>query len=1814
MKTPPKIALTLCLLAMAMTYTSALAAPPPIPSTFYGTVQVKGEDVPAGTSVSAWIDGVRYAETVSMEANGDSVFAIDVPGDNPDTSIVEGGAEGDTITFQVSGIETDQTTMWTGGEVSELNLTATPRPNAAFSTAKAMNVTSLEDGASVVDYSSARSYAPPENAIDYSTSSNWITDTGQVTDQWIKVKLIGDVPHIVNQVVIGGSSSTDGPKEFEILISTSGSEDADFTSVYTGTVPQTNELHTFSFDPVRASYVQLLIRNNWGHPSQLNFRHFQAWTRDREGGIVSLREGPLSTIVDVSSELSDGTSADKAIDDNSNTMWRSANGSNTNQWITVQLGGGLIYTIDRVRLMSNYIAEASQDFEIRVSTTTTEEAAFNPVFNGTAAETTELQEFSFTEPVQAKYVQLVIYNNYGSSCCVRVNTFQVLTPDGANVARRDGVGAFILDFSSHFTSTYHAENAIDYSISTPWQTASNQNTNQWFKVRMIEGAPYLIDKVSIKGSTGNNSPKNFEIRVSETSVNDADFTTVFTGTLPNDGHSHWFVFPSVDAKYVQFFIHDNYGGTTISVYDFKVFSPELGGAAVPFDDFSEKPFGSIVDWSWDFGDGANSMERHPIHTFASPGTYPVSLTVTDNEGLTDTTTMDYTVFHPPIVDFTWSPTTPKENELTYFEGEATDLDGQTVDWCWRFSHTNNEYHQQNMDLRFPDNGDFQVTLTATDSQFLTSTVTKTIMTLNVPPSVNVPDQTVLFGDRLDVYPTVNEPSAIDRSSLTYLWDLGDGNTYDKDILRYVYEDVGIYDISLKVTDKDGGEGSDTAIFTVEKRPTTIIYIGARSGNDGENVLLRAKLRDEITKRPIEGKTISFSLAGSPATAITNERGIAETNLLFNGAPGIYDVSATFEEDETHLGSSDIESFAIAGLFPSVLSATLSPGESLIETKYAVVPRVFKLADIILAFDTTGSMGGVIREAQEQGVEIVEDLSGLIEDGQFAVISHGDYPARYDSFGYNAGYGGSSDFPYRLDQQLTSLVDNVVHALENIQYTFGGDNPESYVTVMYESVAELIGDPNPSEGILGYREDSKRILIHFHDDLPHDNDINEGVPGKTGVRSTGGEPGRNQIMDETSDPARIGPPYNDDLNLQTVLALMAENNVTLIAVRTRDWDLDYWEHWASLTGGDVVLMSSGPASVSDTVREAIEAEASKIERVTLEVSSGYESWVTFTPNEYTNVTTPAELEFEITITAPLDAPAGEHAFTISLVGDGFTYAQQSVMITIPSPTPTDTPTSTPTGTNTPSPTATHTYTPTPTDTSTPTNTPTPSPTNTPTPKSTYTPTPTATNTLTPTATYTLTPTPTSTPSPTSTHAPSHTPTATHTQTPTTTPSQTPTSIITPTSTPITGVDPPDFPACPAGFELLGTYNDYIRRDIEPKSHSYPFSLSVDGDVILSGWVMEGHPDLGCPGHPDCDEHQDHEDIIFEIDGDILGIYEDSEHGPYENAWYFFGPMSTDLAAGSHTLTFRHTLHGEDAQSVGYRYSLCGPAGVSPTPTLTPEFTPTSTPTPSSSPTGQPSPTPTLTITPTPTPITGTDIPDFPSCPVDDEPLGTYNDYIRRDIEPKSHSYPFSLAVDGEVLLQGWVMEGHPDLGCPGHPDCDEHQDHEDIIFKIDGDVLGIYEDSEHGPYQNAWYFFGPMVADLAAGSHTLTFRHTLHGEDAQSVGYRFSLCGPAGPVPTSTDTPTSIPTLTPSPTPKPSHTATNTPRPTATATKTPSPTLTPTATTTPVSTYTPTPTPTKHRRIPPWHPWRRRPYKLYPRLVEKIQMILKFPRSTLHLAR
>jgi len=69
--------------------------------------------------------------------------------------------------------------------------------------------------------------------------------------------------------------------------------------------------------------------------------------------------------------------------------------------------------------------------------------------------------------------------------------------------------------------------------------------------------------------------------------------------------------------------------------------------SVDFTDASSDADGSVVAWSWNFGDGGNSSVQNPTHIYAGDGSFTVMLTVTDNNGYTDQTSQSITLLAAP---------------------------------------------------------------------------------------------------------------------------------------------------------------------------------------------------------------------------------------------------------------------------------------------------------------------------------------------------------------------------------------------------------------------------------------------------------------------------------------------------------------------------------------------------------------------------------------------------------------------------------------------------------------------------------------------------------------------------------------------------------------------------------------------------------------------------------------------------------------------------------------------------------------------------------------------------------------------------------------------------------------------------------------------------------------------------------------------------------------------------------------------------------------------------------------------------------------
>lgn len=79
-------------------------------------------------------------------------------------------------------------------------------------------------------------------------------------------------------------------------------------------------------------------------------------------------------------------------------------------------------------------------------------------------------------------------------------------------------------------------------------------------------------------------------------------------------------------------------------------------------EFSDLSFESTT-YLWDFGGGATSSEQDPVYTFAGEGTYPVTLTVSDANGASDSITQDV------VVEDLFVPITPQILNGDFSDGQ-----------------------------------------------------------------------------------------------------------------------------------------------------------------------------------------------------------------------------------------------------------------------------------------------------------------------------------------------------------------------------------------------------------------------------------------------------------------------------------------------------------------------------------------------------------------------------------------------------------------------------------------------------------------------------------------------------------------------------------------------------------------------------------------------------------------------------------------------------------------------------------------------------------------------------------------------------------------------------------------------------------------------------------------------------------------------------------------------------------------------------------------------------------------------------------------
>lgn len=244
--------------------------------------------------------------------------------------------------------------------------------------------------------------------------------------------------------------------------------------------------------------------------------------------------------------------------------------------------------------------------------------------------------------------------------------------------------------------------------------------------------------------------------------------------------------------------------------------------------FTNQSSGQINSNSWNFGDGTTSSDANPVHVFANPGLYTVSLTVTGPGGSANVSRqISAQSASAPVAGFTLD----RANGIAPLTIQFTDQSTGTItSYLWNFldgttSTDRNPAHNFTIPGTYnilltvtgpggPSTTTRQITVTSPNPPTPTWTLIPPTLT-TIPPTVttipatvtNIPPNALFTyaavgGNPLDIQFTSQSTGTI----AAYAWNFGDGTGSVEPNPRHTFPSHGTYNVQLVVLETNDANG------------------------------------------------------------------------------------------------------------------------------------------------------------------------------------------------------------------------------------------------------------------------------------------------------------------------------------------------------------------------------------------------------------------------------------------------------------------------------------------------------------------------------------------------------------------------------------------------------------------------------------------------------------------------------------------------------------------------------------------------------------------------------------------------------------------------------------------------------------------------------------------------------------------------------------------------------------------------------------------------------------------------------------------------
>jgi gliding motility-associated-like protein len=307
--------------------------------------------------------------------------------------------------------------------------------------------------------------------------------------------------------------------------------------------------------------------------------------------------------------------------------------------------------------------------------------------------------------------------------------------------------------------------------------------------------------------------------------------------------------------------------------------------------FTDASTGSPNEWFWSFGDGSSSSQQSPKHDYKDTGVFTITL-IALNNGCADTAMKTkYVTINGPVANFTYTKACTSPGNYS-FKDKSIAADS----WSWNFGDGSSST-DQNPSHFYSTPGTYAVALTVTNNT-TGCTYTKTI-------NLKVITETAGFTNDAEGCRNTNvvfKGNNLDPANISlYTWNFGDGKTDTSsiDTIKHVFNQQGVYDVSLQIKDVDGCVYSITKPAAINIEGPTAAFSSSTAG-----VCLNSPVTfvDQSTgPNPIQewrwdyGDNKSETLNSPPFTHVYDSIGVYSVYLTVTDSKGCK--GSLFKKDE-----------------------------------------------------------------------------------------------------------------------------------------------------------------------------------------------------------------------------------------------------------------------------------------------------------------------------------------------------------------------------------------------------------------------------------------------------------------------------------------------------------------------------------------------------------------------------------------------------------------------------------------------------------------------------------------------------------------------------------------------------------------------------------------------------------------------------------------------------------------------------------------------------------------------------------------------------